>query len=164
MKKLMIIFLFSIPFCMSISTFAAVKIVECEDEEGNRSFYKKCPPGMTIVGEKKVSTGAGTVENVVAPGLGAKKSATLYVIPACDTCDEVREFLKDNEVSITEIDVSSDYEVQTKFEAIAGELRVPVTVIDGQVIHGYKRSEFKTALGLDSESAAQKTEEETEKN
>tara|TARA_R110002110_G_scaffold128033_2_gene307506 strand:+ start:108 stop:614 length:507 start_codon:yes stop_codon:yes gene_type:complete len=131
---------------LSLNTSAAVKIVECEDEAGNLSFQKVCPPGSTTINEKRISTGEKSKQDEYTSSFQLKKSATLYVIPNCDTCDEVREYLKDNEVSITEIDVSGDYEVQTKFEAIAGSLRVPVTVIDGKLLHGYNRGEFKTAL------------------
>ena len=33
---------------------SAVEINECEDEEGNRSFQKKCPVGTTSVNKKKL--------------------------------------------------------------------------------------------------------------
>ena len=68
------------------------------------------------------------------------------MIPACDTCEEAREFLEANGVSVTEIDVSNDRAVQVEFEALAGELKVPVTVIDGKLIRGYSRAEFRAAL------------------
>lgn len=150
MKQLIILFTFTFSLSLGMNISAAVKIVECEDKEGNRSFQKTCPPGSNLINEKKIrSVGESKAEQYTST-FKLKKSATLYVIPECDTCDEVREFLTDNEVLITEIDVSSDYEVQTKFEAIAGSLRVPVTVIDEKMIHGYKRSEFKAALELNS--------------
>jgi len=146
MKPLMTITALISSLFLSMNISAAVNIVECEDETGNRSFQKVCPPGSTTVNEKRISTGGKSKKDEYTSTFKLKKSATLYVIPECDTCDEVREFLNDNEVSVSEIDVSSDYEVQTKFEAIAGSLRVPVTVIDGKVLHGYNRGEFKTAL------------------
>ena len=146
MKPLMTITALISLLFLSMNISAAVKIVECEDEAGNRSFQKVCPPGFTTVNEKTISTGGKSKSEQYTSTFKLKKSATLYVIPECDTCDEVREFLNDNEVSISEIDVSSDYEVQTKFEAIAGSLRVPVTVIDGKILHGYNRAEFKSAL------------------
>ena len=37
--------------------FSAVDIVICEDTEGNQSFQKVCPPGTTLIGEKKISVG-----------------------------------------------------------------------------------------------------------
>ena len=68
------------------------------------------------------------------------------MIPACDTCEEAREFLEANGVSVTEIDVSNDRAIQAEFEALAGELKVPVTVIEGRLIRGYSRAEFRAAL------------------
>lgn len=131
---------------LTTHVYAAVKVVECEDIEGNKSFQKSCPPGFSQVNEKKINTGGSKDKIEYTSNFKVKKSATLYVIPDCDTCEEVREFLRDNEVSITEIDVSNDYNLQTELEEIAGSLRVPVTIIDEKIIHGYKRSEFNAAL------------------
>ena len=148
MKKLAT--LLTIGFLFFSSPLLAVSIAECEDKEGNRSFQKNCPPGYTEVGRKNIYVkgeprGKPTAD-LPAAGLETDKSATLYMIPKCDTCDEVREFLQDNGVSVTEIDVSNDYQAQAEFEALAGELKVPVTVIDGKLIRGYSRAAFKAAL------------------
>ena len=142
--------LFAVAFLVFSRPLLAVSIVECEDQEGNRSFQKSCPPGYTELNRKrfyvKGAPGDRPTGDLPAASLGMGKSATLYMIPACDTCDEAREFLEANGVSVTEIDVSNDYEAQAEFEALAGELKVPVTVIDGQLIRGYSRAEFRAAL------------------
>ena len=141
--------LFAVAFLFFSPPLLAVSIVECEDQEGNRSFQKSCPPGYTELNRKdfyvKGAPGDGPTGEPAA-SLGMGQSATLYMIPACDTCEEAREFLEDHGVSVTEIDVSNDYEAQAEFEALAGELKVPVTVIDGQLIRGYSRAEFRAAL------------------
>jgi glutaredoxin len=161
MKKLLMLFplIFSI---YSMTTSAAVNVVECEDASGNRSFQKACPPGWTLLNEKKILTGGKGEKREYTSDYKIKKSATLYTGPNCDACDEVREFLNENEVSITEIDVSNDYEVQVEFEKIAGDLRVPVTIIDDNLIRGYKRSEFKAALELNDEPEKKNEGEEAE--
>ena len=123
----------------------AVSIAECEDQQGNRSFQKSCPPGHTELSRKDFYI-KGEPHRAPPVTHKAQKSATLYMIPACDTCEEAREFLEANGVSVTEIDVSNDRAVQAEFEALAGELKVPVTVIDGQLIRGYSRAEFRAAL------------------
>ena len=140
--------LFALAFLFFSRPLFAVSIVECEDQEGNRSFQKSCPPGYTELNRKSfyVKGAPGDRSGESAGGLGMGQSATLYMIPACDSCEEAREFLEDNGVSVTEIDVSNDRAVQAEFEALAGELRVPVTVIDGQLIRGYSRAEFRAAL------------------
>lgn len=126
----------------ALNSFAAVKIVECEDEEGNRSFQKTCPPGTTLIGSKKISTGnAGRVEDI-----NIDISATLYVIPECESCVEVREFLDARKIKFEEKDVSKDIELQKELTDIAGGLKVPTTVIGDQIISGYSRSKLKEAL------------------
>lgn len=147
MRKIAV--LFAVAFLFFSPPLLAVSIVECEDQEGNRSFQKSCPPGYTELNRKSFYVKGAPGDRSTgepAAGLGMGQSATLYMIPACDTCEEAREFLEANGVSVTEIDVSNDYEAQAEFEALAGELKVPVTVIDGQLIRGYSRAEFRAAL------------------
>lgn len=141
--------LFAVAFLFFSRPLLAVSIVECEDQEGNRSFQKSCPPGYTELNRKRFYVKGAPGDRATgepATALGAGQSATLYMIPACDTCEEAREFLEANGVSVTEIDVSSDSAVQAEFAALAGELKVPVTVIDGKLIRGYSRAEFRAAL------------------
>ena len=143
------IVLFAVAFLFFSRPLLAVSIVECEDQEGNRSFQKSCPPGYTELNRKRFYVKGAPGDRATgepATALGAGQSATLYMIPACDTCEEAREFLEANGVSVTEIDVSSDSAVQAEFAALAGELKVPVTVIDGRLIRGYSRAEFRAAL------------------
>lgn len=141
--------LFAAAFFFFSRPLLAVSIVECEDQEGNRSFQKSCPPGYTELNRKRFYVKGAPGDRATgepATALGIGQSATLYMIPACDTCEEAREFLEANGVSVTEIDVSSDSAVQAEFAALAGELKVPVTVIDGKLIRGYSRAEFRAAL------------------
>ncbi len=123
------------------NTIAAVNIVECEDKEGNRSFQKTCPPGSKMVSKKKLSTGKNNKNSD-----GVNISATLYVVPDCDTCDEVIEFLQARNVTITKKIVDKDLKLQTELTELTGGLRVPTTTIGESVIIGYNRSELKTAL------------------
>ena len=140
--------LFAVAFLFFSRPLLAVSIVECEDQEGNRSFQKSCPPSYTELNRKRfyVKGAPGDRPGESAAAIGMGQSATLYMIPACDTCEEAREFLEANGVSVTEIDVSNDREVQDEFEALAGELKVPVTVIEGKLLRGYSRAEFRAAL------------------
>ena len=128
----------------SANGYAAVKIVECEDENGNRSFQKTCPPGFTEVGSKKFSTGSGSA------GDGAQSSSdiqvTMYMIPDCESCDVVREFLQTRNISVTEKDVSEDIELQKELSDLAGSLQVPTTVIGEEKLTGFSRSNFISAL------------------
>lgn len=122
--------------------FAAVNIVECEDEQGNRSFQKVCPPGSTTVGQKKIHTGSGSD----GKSQNANIRATLYMIPDCEACDEIREFLDSRNISITEKNVNESIELQTELTDLTGALKVPTTVIGEEVLTGYSRSKFLSTL------------------
>jgi len=121
--------------------FSAVNIVECEDGQGERSFQKNCPPGSTEVGSKRISTGSSGKE-----GNNPVIKATLYAIPECGECDEVREFLQAKNVSITEKNADESIEIQNELTEISGDLKVPTVVIGEEVIIGYRRSEIEAIL------------------
>jgi type IV fimbrial biogenesis protein FimT len=72
--------------------------------------------------------------------------ATLYVIPDCSECDEVREYLLSKDVSITEKNANESINIQNELTEISGSLKVPTIVIGDETIIGYKRSEIKKIL------------------
>ena len=126
------------------STLAAVKIVQCEDEQGNRSFHSACPPGTTQVGERRVATGvpdsgggAATASNI---------TATLYYVPDCASCDSVRDYLEIRNIPVTEKNVFDNVELQTEMKDLTGRENVPVVVIGESVIIGYNRTQMEAAL------------------
>jgi glutaredoxin len=129
----------------SLSSMAAVKVVECEDEQGNRSFQTSCPPGSDIVNEKKLSTGKGSGKTLRA-SKSANINATLYTAPNCEACDEIKTYLKSRNIAITEKDANEDIEIQKELTELTGSLKVPTVMIGEQTITGYNRSELKAAL------------------
>jgi len=141
MKHCLNILFATILISFSPQGYSAVKVVECEDERGGKSFQTACPPGSTEVGSKKFSTGSSGSDNDYS-----NIKATLYFIPNCDTCDEVREFLNANGVSFDEKNANETVEIQEELTKISGGLSIPTTVIGAEVIIGYIRSEFEAAL------------------
>lgn len=138
--------LFIIPatiiMCVSTQVVAAVKVVECKDEQGNRSFSQTCLPGHSVIGEKKISTGTGEPKEVDAKDI----TATIYLVPECAACDEAKEFLNVLGITLNVINVTDDIKYQNIVKELAGELRVPVTVIGDNVIQGYNRNKFESAM------------------
>ena len=139
--------------CAYLTTAWSVEIIECEDAQGNKSFAQHCPPGSKAVNKRKYSTST--------PDAGASTasvSATIYVVPACDTCDQVREFLDIRKISVTEKDISKDVKLQEELkEKTGGDLRVPVLVVGDKVLSGYNRTallEALTAAGYTEPEAA----------
>ena len=134
--------------------FSAVDIVICEDAEGNQTFQKACPPGTSLVGEKKISVGknsSGTVDL-------SKLNVVLYTIPDCETCENVAIYLKSRDIPFNEKDVSKDPKMQQELTKLSGKLSVPVTVIGlkrkennvlvdaEEVVFGYNREKIGNIL------------------
>lgn len=138
------------------NAMAATKIVECEDAQGHKAFYRTCPPGTTQVGQKRIAT--GTPDTGEAGDGSPSISATLYSVPECESCDGVREYLQDRNISITEKNVFDNIELQTEMKDLTGKESVPVTVIGETVLIGYNRTELKQALaaaGYEEKPAAE---------
>lgn len=127
---------------MSLQIAANEIIVECEDETGHRSFRKSCPPGYKTINEKVYSTSSGISKKRSSTNI----TATLYLIPGCELCDDVKEFLINRKIPITEKNVKDDIQLQEELKEKAGELRVPVVVIGEKVISGYQRNTMISAL------------------
>ena len=122
--------------------FSTIDIVICEDEEGNQTFQKACPPGARLVGEKKISVGkssSGTVDL-------SKLNVVLYTIPDCETCENVAIYLKSRDIPFSEKDVSKDFKIQQELTELSGKLSVPVTVIGEEVVSGYNREQIGNIL------------------
>jgi len=141
MKYYLKILFATILIAFSMQGFSAVKVVECEDERGGRSFQKACPPGSTQVSSKRISTGESS-EEANRPDI----KATLYVIPDCEECDEAREFLQMRNISFEEKNALESKENLNELKEFSVDLQVPVTVINNEVIIGYKRSEIEELL------------------
>ena len=143
-EKLNKISIFAIMVLFSSNLASAVNIVECVDEQGGRSFQKTCPPGSTQIGEKKLKTNKSNTEKTSSNNVNIQ--ATLYLIPDCEACDEIKEFLGTRNIGITEKDVNDNLELQNELTELAGALKVPTTIIGDEIITGYSRSKFLAAL------------------
>ena len=123
---------------------AAVTIVECEDANGDRSFQATCPPGSTQVDKREINTGTSTAASTIPGNVTIR--ATLYSVPECVVCGDVREFLESRDVIVNEKDASNEQLIQEELKALTGVLKVPVVVIGEEVISGYQRDQLLSAL------------------
>jgi glutaredoxin len=154
--------------CLSPTTATAVTIYECEDEQGNRTFQERCPPGTKPVQQKRYGSPAAPApagdEAAAAEPAG---DVTLYRIPECETCDLVREYLAVRNIPYVEKSVHADVDLQLELKNVAGDLRVPATLIGEQIIFGYDRNALHRALVVSghveggAESGAEVADEET---
>ncbi len=142
MKKINFTLLLISIYMMSANAWA-VKVNECEDELGNKTFQKVCPPGSSSVGEKNYSTNSSSS----SASRSNLSPLVLYLVPDCDVCNEVKEFLAVRNISLTEKNVKDDVALQQELKSkTGGDLRVPVLVIGEKTVSGYNRSGLTSAL------------------
>ena len=78
----------------------------------------------------------------------AEKSVKIYSTPTCPYCIRAKQYLKDNNVTFQDSDVSSDKSMADEMIKKSGQMGVPVLDIDGQIVVGFDKDKIKTALGL----------------
>lgn len=83
----------------------------------------------------------------------AAKTIKLYSLSTCSYCQAIKKMLKDLEVahSFVDADLLVDQEREhllAELGAINPSCSFPTTVIDGQVITGFKVQEIKEAIGV----------------
>ena len=141
MKHLNVLFIFA-ALLLAAGTVSAAKIHECEDELGNKTFQKHCPPGSKSLAEKNYSAKVNTSdESSQLPNL------ILYTVPQCEVCDQMRKHLSGKNIPVTEKNIKDNGELQQELKAkTGGDLRVPVLLIGEKVVAGYDVSSLSAAL------------------
>ena len=129
-------------YILGYPALSAVDIVICEDEDGNKTFQNSCPPGTSVVGEKKINVGKDSSAVVDL----SKLNVVLYTIPDCTTCEDVAIYLKSRDVPYSEKDVSQDVKLQKELTELTGKLSVPATLIGGEVVTGYDREKIGSII------------------
>ncbi len=76
------------------------------------------------------------------------KQVKIYSTLTCPWCLKAKQFLKDNNVSFEDIDVSSNQKAAEELVQKSGQMGVPVLDIDGEIIVGFDKEKIKSALGL----------------
>ena len=76
------------------------------------------------------------------------KNVTVYSTPTCPFCIRAKQYLKENNVQFTDIDVSEEHEKAEEMINKSGQMGVPVIEIDGQIIVGFDKEKIKETLGL----------------
>ena len=76
------------------------------------------------------------------------KQVTVYSTPTCPYCKMAKEYLKENKVEFTNIDVSTDAKKAQEMIEKSGQMGVPVIDIEGEIIVGFDRSKIASSLGL----------------
>lgn len=72
----------------------------------------------------------------------------VYSTPTCSYCKMVKQFLTENNVAFTEIDVSTSQSSAQEMISRSGQMGVPVVEIDGTIVVGFDKGRIKKLLGL----------------
>lgn len=78
----------------------------------------------------------------------SKPAVVIYTTPTCPFCKMAKDFLRQNNVSYTEINVAEDQNAAMEMIKKSGQMGVPVLDIDGEIIVGFDREAIKRALNL----------------
>ena len=72
----------------------------------------------------------------------------VYSTPTCPFCHKAKDFLTENKIEFTDIDVSTDQEKAKEMVEKSGQMGVPVIDIDGTIIVGFDKDKISSSLGI----------------
>lgn len=76
------------------------------------------------------------------------KNVTIYSTATCPFCIRAKQFLRENNIQFTDIDVSKDQDKAQEMIQRSGQMGVPVVEIEGKMIIGFDKEKIKEALGI----------------
>ena len=77
------------------------------------------------------------------------KSVKVYSTQSCPWCVRVKDFLKESDVSFTDVDVGADQEAAKEMVEKSGQMGVPVVDIDGEITVGFNEAKLRELLNLE---------------
>ncbi|MDP2750762.1 MAG: glutaredoxin domain-containing protein [Nanoarchaeota archaeon] len=77
-----------------------------------------------------------------------KKKVIVYSTPGCPYCVMEKTFLKQNNIQFEYIDVAADQKKAQEMIDKSGQMGVPVTDIDGEIIVGFDKEKIKKLLDI----------------
>ena len=76
------------------------------------------------------------------------KQVKVYSTTTCPWCTKVKSFLTGNGIKYEEVDVGADKAARDEMVKKSGQMGVPVTEIDGDLIVGFQEAVLKEKLGI----------------
>ena len=73
---------------------------------------------------------------------------TVYSTQACPWCVKLKDWLNEHKIAFKDIDVSKDETAAMEMVAKSGQMGVPVTDIDGNIVVGFDVDELKKRLKI----------------
>ena len=73
---------------------------------------------------------------------------TIYSTPTCPWCHKVKQYLTENGISFTDVNVADDAAKAEEMVRKSEQMGVPVIEIDGEIIVGYDKERIDKLLNL----------------
>lgn len=73
---------------------------------------------------------------------------TVYSTPTCPFCKQLKAYLEENKIEFTDIDVGSDQEKAQEMIKKSGQMGVPVSDINGEIVIGFDKKKIAELLGI----------------
>lgn len=77
-----------------------------------------------------------------------QKKVEIYSGPGCGPCQTAKLYFKQHHIDFIEYDVAREPQRAVELLKISGSQSIPVIVIDGKVIKGFKKEEVARELGI----------------
>lgn len=72
----------------------------------------------------------------------------IYSTPTCPYCVTLKNFLKENNLEFEDIDVSQDQAALDEMVEKSGQMGVPVSDINGEIVVGFDREKIVKLLDI----------------
>ncbi|MBU1863153.1 MAG: glutathione S-transferase N-terminal domain-containing protein [Candidatus Omnitrophica bacterium] len=76
------------------------------------------------------------------------KKVTVYSTPTCPYCIRVKDFLKESNITFSDVNVAADTNAAQEMFHKSGQMSVPVVAVDEEIIIGFDKGKIKKALGI----------------
>lgn len=77
-----------------------------------------------------------------------KHKVRVYSTTSCPYCSMEKDWLKEHKIEFKDIDVSADQEAANEMVEKSGQMGVPVTDIDGEIVVGFDKEKLKKLLDI----------------
>ncbi|MCB0823401.1 MAG: glutaredoxin family protein [Bacteroidales bacterium] len=123
----------SVPTMLEFENGRFVNVLKgCHEPNFYKSFFKNA------VYSAKAANGEETPQ----------KRVTVYSTPTCSWCTTLKTHLKKHNVRFTDVDVSRDQNAAMEMQRKSGQMGVPQTDINGEIIVGFDKTRINTLLGI----------------
>lgn len=78
------------------------------------------------------------------------KKVIVYSTPTCHYCHLLKDYLTEKGIAFESVDVSADAEAKKAAYEKSGQLAVPVTDIEGDIVVGFDQDAVDELLGIKS--------------